>query len=266
MKNTLNKTVPETNDIPFFGLGLMHIGVGDIIFSDMKICSKCKIPKPKDEFRQHLIGKGGIRSVCRLCEKEDRKKFRENRHKAPATVPDIFDEIWKDVVGYEGLYQVSNLGRIKALCVEKYRGKYKHRRPESLLRPKTHRDGYMCATLCNNKINRMFQMHRLVATAFIPNPENKPQVNHIDGNKANNQVENLEWVTAAENTRHSYANGLQKGKLTEIEVIEIYESTKSHVELCRLYNVGKTAIYKIKHELSWIDIINKHKNDYGNTE
>ncbi len=106
-------------------------------------------------------------------------------------------EIWKDIEGYEGLYQVSNLGRIKnfknqihAVSVDKY--------------------GYLQVTLYYKEKPRCFRVHRLVAKAFIPNSENKLTVNHIDGNKKNNKVDNLEWNTIQENSRHAWKMGLRK--------------------------------------------------------
>jgi len=98
------------------------------------------------------------------------------------------EEIWKDIEGYKGLYQVSNLGRIKSL----------HGLSERIMK-QTLQKGYLRITLLKNKKQKRFLSHRLVAQAFIPNPENKPQVNHIDEDKENNRVDNLEWVTAKEN-------------------------------------------------------------------
>ena len=113
----------------------------------------------------------------------------------PTNLP---NEVWKDVVGYEGLYKVSNLGRVK-----KPMGAY-----DIILRPFT--QDYKMISLSFSGKSKKFLVHRLVAQAFIQNPENKDEVNHIDGNKLNNVVENLEWVTKSENAKHAYKLGLSK--------------------------------------------------------
>lgn len=115
-------------------------------------------------------------------------------------------EIWKDVIGYEGLYQVSNLGKIKRVMFTN--GKYSFKK-ERLLN-KFLINGYEKVELNKNGIGKPKFIHRLVAEAFIPNPENKLQVNHIDGNKQNNCISNLEWATPSENTKHAYMTGLAK--------------------------------------------------------
>ena len=111
-------------------------------------------------------------------------------------------KIWKDINGYEGLYQVSNFGDVKSL-------NYNHTKTEKILCPKNHHSGYKTVMLCNNGKNSNKSIHVLVASAFIPNPDQKPFVNHIDGNKGNNFVSNLEWVTAKENTNHAIKNNLR---------------------------------------------------------
>lgn len=112
-------------------------------------------------------------------------------------------EIWKDVVGYENLYQVSNAGRVRSVNrtildangkIVRYKGK------ELRLRQK---GGYSYALLCNGH-EKAFRVHRLVAFAFIPTSDTTLQVNHINGDKLDNRVENLEWCTASENQKHSY--------------------------------------------------------------
>lgn len=104
-------------------------------------------------------------------------------------------EIWKDIPDYEGLYQVSNLGRVKGLI----RGK--------ILKQSILTNGYLNVWLSKDGRVKIKRVHRLVAMAFIPNPDNKPQVNHIDKDVTNNCVNNLEWVTASENQMHSYRFG-----------------------------------------------------------
>jgi hypothetical protein len=106
------------------------------------------------------------------------------------------NEIWKDVAGYEGIYLVSNLGRVMRVKNNK-----------SLRLIKT-RSGYLRCGLCKDSVQKLYAVHRLVATAFLPNPENKSQVNHINGNKEDNRMENLEWATPSENILHGYKNGL----------------------------------------------------------
>lgn len=115
------------------------------------------------------------------------------------------NEIWKDIQGYEGLYQVSNLGRVRSLA--KMAGKSprkettKHSFPDKV--------GYIKTNLYKMGEHKQVYVHRLVAEAFIPNPENKPSVNHINGVKSDNKVCNLEWVTVSENTKHAFTHNLR---------------------------------------------------------
>ena len=110
-------------------------------------------------------------------------------------------EIWKDIAGYEGLYQISNMGRVKSL---KNRSNHKW----EIVIKQSIVMGYSAVCLCKESVEKNYKVHRLVANAFIENPDGKPQVNHKDGNKQNNNVYNLEWVTAKENTEHAFMNGL----------------------------------------------------------
>lgn len=119
---------------------------------------------------------------------------------------DQMEEIWKPIKGYEGLYEVSNLGRVKSLPK---RAGFSVRK-EFIKSIFSDKEGYLKVDLCNGRGKQMY-VHRLVADAFIPNCDNKPMVNHIDGNKQNNSVENLEWCTCQENTIHAFNLGLRSG-------------------------------------------------------
>lgn len=115
------------------------------------------------------------------------------------------NEIWKDIKGYEGLYQISNLGRVKS-----------YKRNNIILKPGKTKRGYMVVSLCSKKSIKKVYIHRLVAQSFIKNINSFEQVNHIDGDKANNKVDNLEWVSAKDNVIHAYKNNLMIGRKTMI--------------------------------------------------
>lgn len=153
--------------------------------------------------------------ICGSCEKVfhfRRKRYLCERHYAQMarkekrdireaiTVPNLKNEIWKDINGYEGLYQVSNLGRIKSLP--------KFHQGERILKERIDRYGYLYIGFFKNKVKKYYKIHRLVAEAFIPNPKELPCVNHKDENKTNNNVENLEWCSVAYN--NSYATRLER--------------------------------------------------------
>lgn len=116
-------------------------------------------------------------------------------------------EIWKDIPNYEGFYQASNLGRIRSVDRYVYHGTRKRFWKGQIIKPKIDHDYYSVCLSKHGKI-RYYRVHRLVAFAFIVNPQNKPYINHIDGNKRNNRVENLEWCTASENNIHAMKTGL----------------------------------------------------------
>ena len=121
-------------------------------------------------------------------------------------------EIWEDIPGYEGYYQISNLGNVKSLKRETNNNHGK----EEYIKSQEIRNGYYSVSLWKEGKGKHYTIHRLLAELFIPNPDDKPQVNHIDGNKLNNNLLNLEWVTQEENARHAYMNGLIQQKTTPV--------------------------------------------------
>lgn len=118
-------------------------------------------------------------------------------------------EEWKEVPEYE-TYLISNQGRLKSL------GNKSNHKKEIICKVSPNSKGYDVQHLYHNKKHKCAKVHRLVAEAFIPNPDNKPQVNHKDGNKLNNCVENLEWCTNSENQIHANKNGLNKNRMKKL--------------------------------------------------
>lgn len=154
-------------------------------------------------------------------------------------------EIWKDIEDFENLYQISNLGRVLSL------------RNNKILKPTiSSRDrNRLYVKLYKDKIQHTLIVSRLVAKAFIPNPDNLATVNHIDGNTFNNKVENLEWMSNTDNIRHAYRTGLQKSghrrntaKYTEEQVLEMYKLHDSGIssnKIAELYNGSGRSIRRI---------------------
>ena len=165
-------------------------------------------------------------------------------------------ELWKDVLGYEGLYRVSSIGNVLSL----------RQKPQRLLKPKINKFGYYQLTICNKK-QKSTRVHRLVAEAFIPNPNNLPTVNHINGIKTDNRVENLEWMSYFDNNMHAKYTGLNKeGRLTEKQVREIYFTFKDEDAkvLAKKYGVCPHTIRDIRRGKSWSTVTNHNRKPTGN--
>lgn len=154
-------------------------------------------------------------------------------------------ETWKDIVGFEGLYQISNMGRVKVLEKKlKTRNGFAIRR-EKIMKPVKKDNNYLFVRLTNKEgLKKCLYVHRLVAIHFIPNPENKPDVNHKRSNKSDNRFFRLEWCTKSENLIHSFKQGTHiptrgtistMAKLNETKVLQIKET----------YSQGGTSIRKL---------------------
>jgi len=156
-------------------------------------------------------------------------------------------EVFKDILNYEGMYQVSNLGKIKSLKGKK----------EKFLKPSNTTHGYLKVNLNKNGIQKTFKLHRLIAEHFIKKIDGKEIINHIDGNKRNNNISNLEWCTHSENIKHAYKTGLKKPKSGNqyTENNKIWKLTKNdkdfiiknknnftQKELAKKFNVSQSTI------------------------
>lgn len=171
-------------------------------------------------------------------------------------------EEWRDIPGLAGMYQASTLGRVRSLD---RLGRNLKALPGAYLKPKISRNGYStyfisCAAvgLRGNKLT-----HRIVAETFLENPHSKPCVNHIDGDKLNNRVENLEWCTYGENTHHAVSTGLfdhisgegshlSKFKIEEImEIVSLLRDGQTPSSIARTSKISRPVISKINRGVCW---------------
>lgn len=155
----------------------------------LKKCNKCGKLLPLSSFHKLKSGKFGVNGRCKEC---------RARTKIYIT-PKLPNEEWRAVVGYEGLYEISNLGRVKR-CEN-----------QRLLKHLPHHQGYYLISLYRNGVGEFKLLHRIIAEAFIPNPENKPCIDHINTIKSDNRIENLRWVTQKDNMN----NPITKKKMSD---------------------------------------------------
>lgn len=129
-------------------------------------------------------------------------------------IGNLVNEVWKDICNYKGYYQISNIGRVKRLSrIITRRGSGNYHVNERIIYPSISKFGYYRIILCKEGVAGRYLVHRLVMLAFKKNINNKPFVNHIDSDRLNNRVENLEWVTASENLIHSYEYGHKRPRI-----------------------------------------------------
>jgi len=172
-------------------------------------------------------------------------------------------EIWKDITGYEGIYQISNYGNVKSN--DRYVTRKNNTKALSkgkILKPLKNKAGYLFVCLYKENKSKFHYIHRLVAIEFIPNPYSKETVNHINPIKTNNNFENLEWSTQSENNKHSYDNKLNVAigkdngnvKLTEEKVLEIRNAVGKQKEIAQIYNIDRSVVSRIKNNKTWSHI------------
>ena len=171
------------------------------------------------------------------------------------------NERWKEIPGYEGLYEVSTCGQVRSIRDNKntYNGK--------ILSPRI-KSGYHVFTISKNSKPRTFKAARIVATTFLPNPENKATVNHKNGIKNDDRLENLEWASVSENTQHAYDMGLARAlrgekqrscRLKENQVVtakRLLNLGYHFRDIAAMYNVSPTTIADIKYERTWSWLLN----------
>lgn len=168
------------------------------------------------------------------------------------------EETWKGVEGYEGLYEVSNLGNVKS---------FRHCKTGRNMAITNRGKGYMCVELRNNGVGKIKLIHRLVAQAFIPNLENKAVVNHLDNNPSNNHVSNLAWAGQAENVNYAAKqnrlakpcgekNGQNKLSASDVLAIRQRRATEktTYKDLAKEFNVCEATIFNIVKRMRWAHI------------
>lgn len=156
----------------------------------------------------------------------------------------MYKETWKDIEGYEGLYQVSNLGNVKSLKRETNNQNCKE---DKIINKKLHKNGYYCSVLYKNGTPKEILIHRLVAKAFLKNTNNYECVNHINGIKTDNRATNLEWCTFSHNTKEAFRTGLMKTnyevlrKNANAMAIKVLQIDKNTNEIIKEWNSMKEA-------------------------
>lgn len=218
-----------------------------------KHCPKCKEVKPLQDFNTDRSRKLGVSSYCRKCNQA------HWRTKNPTPVYDIEDlpnETWADIPDFEGLYSASNKGRIKTFP------RPSNRLSTKIMQPRLMRGGYHWIQLVKDGTPKWFPVHRLILLAFVGKPpKGKPHVNHLDCNRQNNVVENLEWCSPQDNSNHRKQMGnVPRGeaiKITTLKNSDIPDIRKMlsdgilQKHIATLYGVSNTTINRIALNKNW---------------
>lgn len=156
------------------------------------------------------------------------------------------EERWVDIEGYEGMYLISDRGRVMSLSRLRKNGNGDYRQKTKILSNSLTSTGYYKVDLKKDNKRKVFRVHRLVGIAFVENPDGKPQINHKDGNPLNNHHTNLEWTTQAENVRHALEMGLTPSFRISAETLDHLHHNKemSVSEIAEKYQVTPRTIYK----------------------
>ncbi|MGI8996772.1 MAG: HNH endonuclease [Pyrinomonadaceae bacterium] len=217
-----------------------------------KLCSSCKATKTATEFYSHKTTKDGLQPCCKACNKT---YYRAKKPFIDTEPPSLPGEQWKPVVGWEEYYEVSNYGRVRTS-----KG-YDFHRVRGVLRPRLNNVGYYRLTLARKRQKAERTVHRLVAEAFLGPCPKGYEVNHRDGDKANNRLENLEYTTHRGNMRHAARVGLLRlgeanhsAKLTTPQVREIrlmVAGGMTHHAVAQHFNIGQATVTDIVRRKIW---------------